>query len=322
MTLLLFLLQLTWVDIANEPRQMWTVQDNRVLMHDYANPDGIIQLLNLDTKSVIKKIPVGRGPGEIMQGSKSVSTFSNGDILIWDNSMKRGLFYNSNLDYLGQLIIPTYVGAISDLSLVSDRRIGVFGVDGNFVNVFELSEKREILGPQPKLRIPLQGTFSEYRNSAIRQRFFFRNDSGNLYVSFEYSTDILVIRGDDTWTLSTMPSRIPPPTFDPNDPHSLPYAHIHPKCSVSLAIGNDKIYNLVRGETMSLGRQMLYFNNLAGLDEELLTGHRIDIYDIRTNKFIRTVKLKKGYKTLVYTNNTLYGIRLEGDLNQLEVIVL
>lgn len=322
MALLLFLLQLTWVDIANEPRQMWSVQDNRILIHDYANPMGIIQLLNLENETVIKRIPVGRGPGEIMQGSKSVSTFSNGDILIWDNSMKRGLFYNSNLDYLGQLIIPTFVGAITDLSLVSDQRIGVFGLDENLMNVYELSDTREILGPQPKLRIPIQGTFSDYRNSAIRQRFFFRNDTKHLFVSFEYSTDILVIRGDDTWNLSTMPSRIPPPTYDPSDPHSLPYAHVHPKCSVSLAIGNDEIYNLVRGETISLGRQMLYFNNLAGLDDELLTGHRIDIYDKQTNRFVRTVKLKKGYKTLVFTNNTLYGIRLEGDLNQLEAIGL
>jgi len=294
------------------PYSIYKINNNAILIHDIRNSDQPINQLAIDNGSIelVSNLTRGYGPGEINDTFyKRVTTYSNGDILLWDRGQSMLTKYDSSLNYIGDLEGRSLQSGILQAGLINDSTLVT--VENDQENVFKAWRliDNETTSSEPIWTI----SFNDYpqlyglKNFILMQAMHFTNYENVLYVSFQHSSVILALDADGMKFIYSKPDENPFPEFDSENPiFSLPKMGSYDEGTIDMDVDGKFIYLIYKGESTSRWEQMRYRNNFDELIEKVKHSKRLLIYDRFTGQFLYETTLPIEAKQIAVVDNKFY----------------
>lgn len=284
-------------DMIYSPYDLWLVGDEGLLVNDIADKKRTLKLFEFSSGTLKQTVRSGRGPGEVSSVYyKRSTTFSNGDILLWDAGRKRMMRYSPDLEYKTDISGEGKIGSIYQAGLINDSTL--FTVDFT-EEVFKawriqnnkISENSLLWSINRNKRKEL----SPLSNFTLLQTLFYTNYKGMLYITFEFSSMVIGVNEDGIVFINGEPDSIPLPPNDEQSEksgrYSLPIMGKHPEGARDISAAGKLVYVLLNGETISKFQQMRYALNPEDLIEKVNHTKRLLTYNRMNGKFLREIEL-------------------------------
>lgn len=294
------------------PYSVFKISDDAILIYDTRNTQQPINQVSLKEGSfrLLNNLSSGQGPGEINETFyKRVTTFSNGDILLWDRGQTMLTKYDSSLNYINDLKGRALQSGIIQAGLINDSTLVT--VENDQENVFKawrLSDD-ETTSSEPLWTI----SFDDYpqlnglKNFILKQAMYFTNYENVLYVAFEHSSVILALDANGMKFINDEPDENPFPEFDSENPvFSLPNMGSYVEGTRDIDVDGNYIYLIYKGESTSKWEQLRYSNNFDELIEQVKHSKRLLIFDRETGQFVYETSLPIEAKQIVVIDNQFY----------------
>ncbi|MEX0661060.1 MAG: hypothetical protein WEA58_04755 [Balneolaceae bacterium] len=249
------------------PFSVFKISDDDLLIYDTRNTQQPINQVSLkeDSFRLTNNLSSGQGPGEVNDTFyKRITTFSNGNILLWDRGQAMLTIYDDSLNYISDLEGGALQSGIIQAGLINDSTLVT--VENDQENVFKAWKllDNETTSNEPIWTI----SFDDYpqlnglRNFILMQAMYFMNYDGFLYVAFEHSSVILALDADGIEFINDKPDENSFPEFDSENPvFSLPNMGSYVEGTRDLDVDGDYIYIIYKGESTSKWEQLRYRNN-------------------------------------------------------------
>ncbi len=177
-------------DVAYDPYDVWLITDSKVLINDLADKRNPLRLFSLDEGSIIRHLNTGRGPGEVSPTLyKRTTTFTNGDIALFDSGNQRLMVYDSTLAFKYQFRGSAMEQHMTQAGLINDSTLWTMTLNDDFISVYRI--RNQMIHTQD-LMYSLQPSstpeFAEFSNTALRVSIFISNRDGKLFMTSEHAS--------------------------------------------------------------------------------------------------------------------------------------
>lgn len=284
-----------------------------IISSDYADPNFPIKGFNTSNGEHYK-IRNGGGPGEVSnRGRKTISTFSNGDILIWDHGRAIAGVFTSDFQfkhYLNQLNYESTTG----IYVLNDSTLVRFRLGGDICELIDVGIEHN---KNTIIKSISTNDAEEFKPLEpwgwMRQLVLADAHNGELYFTFEYSSHVFKI--DNTYSLSVIRDEkfgIDIPTRSRDDGNYLiPDSSTLPTAARSVHVNEDYVFVLLRTSVMSRTRQMRYTLNPDEYGNIIDHANYMMVIDRNTNEQIYK-SLPKPYKSLTTIENQIVMLNTRG----------
>ncbi|WP_142454940.1 hypothetical protein [Gracilimonas mengyeensis] len=306
-------------EMIYDPYNMWLVGDHGVVINDIADEQRTLKLFDFSSGSLIQAMRSGRGPGEVSPVYYKRSTsFSNGDIFLWDAGRKRMTRYSSDLEYKTDIRgNQSITGSIYQAGLINDSTL--FTVDFT-EEVFKAWRIRKggIKGKTPLWSINRteQTEFDPLANFTLLQTLFYSNFDGVLYIAFEFSSQVMAVDEEGIVFINSEPDNIPLPPNDEQSEqsgrYSLPEMGKYPEGARDITVDSSYMYLLMHGGSISKWQQLRYATNFDALIEKVNHTKRLLIYDRYSGAFLEEKKLPILSRQAKVRGDSIYLLKTLG----------
>jgi len=306
-------------DNIYSPSTFFVVGEDTILTVELQNKEAVLSLIDLKNDRVISSQRAGRGPGELStQGAKYISQIGRDSLLVWDEGLYRGMIYDKSLNYIGGL--KSNDSAISTVVVLNDSVAITKEIFSN-KTVAKLQALRKTQLTNHTYKFIATNDFKDIEkiesNPLLNQGPLIAS-GGKVYLGFYFSTKILVFSSDFTTDTLATPVHLPLPTVPYKNGYAAPDQAKWPKATLSISADKNYIYTLFSGKIFDDG----IFKQLSNLItrkainsiENSDNSNTVHLYDIKTNRFIRTIELPVQAKRIFVHNNNLYTLSYEDDM--------
>jgi len=294
------------------PFSVFKISDDAILIYDTRNTQQPISQVSLKEDSFTLKnhLKSGQGPGEVNETFyKRVTTFSNGNILLWDRGQAMLTIYDNSLNYIGDLEGRALQSGIIQAGLINDSTLVT--VENDQENVFKawslLDDKTTSSEPIWTISFNDYPQLNGLKNFILMQAMYFTNYDNVLYVAFQHSSVILALDADGMKYINSKPDENPFPEFDSENPvFSLPNMGSYVEGTRDMDVDGNYVYLIYKGESTSRWEQMRYMNNFDELIEQVKHSKRLLIFDRFTGQFVYETTLPIEAKQIAVVDNQFY----------------
>ena len=298
-------------DIYN-PFGMYKINNEALVIHDIRNSEYPINLLSINGENIqiTENLKSANGPGEVHSTFyKRVSTFSNGNILLWDGGRRALTKFSDDLKYLDDINGEPLNSSILQAGLINDSTLVLVENDGESIFKAYRIQENEIIGNDPLWKV----SFDEYpklnglKNFILMQAMYLKNYENILYVTFQHSSIIIGLDHKGILFINDKPDENLFPEFDPENPtYSLPRMGSYEEGVRDFDVDGDYIFVIYKGETTSKWEQIRAQNRFDELIEEIKHSKRLLIYERITGDFVYETALPKDAKQISVVGNDFY----------------
>lgn len=301
-----------WVDVGGT---------EGIIVHDYADPNQPIKLLDANLDQKIGTLRSGRGPGEVSQADDIdnffYSSFMDSFLVIWDRDRFRGMIYDENLNYVSDIKGLDKFTLYRFLVINDSHGIGIRRTAGEapFI-LFDLNKTENgtfIASKVNELQTP-ESLKPMVENRLLRQGRTIQLEEITL-TGFLYSSTLLAINEHGISWKTAQPEDYSLPIYEGVEQpdaytriFKAPDVADYPMGVLDLA-GNDDyffiLYSGRKGPDPPDGWFRRLFSQITFDPDELLHGKRLFLYD-HEGQFINEFSIPMEARTLAVSKDRIW----------------
>lgn len=292
----------------SNPDSFYLLEETRILVSD-PTAEFPLYILDIEDDRILYKVRNGRGPGELGNAYHTITFLNNNKIAVFDREQLRMNLYDYELTFLNSVELVNE--NLFQAGILSNKSAFIMPSSHDAFHIHSYDKNKSRISRDPDLKIGHADTESlkGLENFLLKQDVHFASDpsSGELFVSFRYSSLIMKIDESGTVFENLEPTNYSFPEAEPREGriYSLPEIDVYPVGALDIEFDKNYIYVLYSGEKMSSGL-LSRFRNPDSIVEQITHSKLVNIYDRHSGKFIDQMILPKEAKKFKLNENHLF----------------
>lgn len=298
-----------FADVAYNPYDVWLITDSKVLVNDLADKRHPIRLISLENGEIVRYLNSGRGPGEVSPTFyKRTTTFSNGDVALFDSGNQRIMVYDSTLTYRYQLRGSAMEQHMSQAGLINDSTMWMMTLNEDFISVYRIRNRMIhthdlIYSVQPS-SVP---EFAGFGNMALRESVFISNRDGKLFMTSEHTSWAAAFDESGLSWITNRPDGFGLPEADSQNMGMMrPRLGKHPQGALGVTSHGGTVFVLFHGGIISVMEQIRYVMDFDTLIEKMKHSKRILTFDAETGLYTGEYLLPEPARGTLFVNRSIF----------------
>lgn len=298
-----------FADVAYNPYDVWLITDSKVLVNDLADKRRPIRLVSLEDGEIVRYLNTGRGPGEVSPTFyKRTTTFTNGDIALFDSGNQRIMVYDSTLAFKYQFRGSAMEKHMTQAGLINDSTMWTMTLNDDFISVYRIRkgmiQAQDLIYSLKPSSVP---EFAEFSNTALRVSLFISNRDGKLFMTSEHTSWVAAFDEEGLSWITNRPDGFGLPEADNENMGVMrPRLGKHPQGSLAVMSHGGTVFVLFHGEIISVIEQIRYAMNFDSLFEKMKHSQRVLTYDAKTGVYTGEYQLPEPARGTLFVNRSLF----------------
>ncbi|MGM0586803.1 MAG: hypothetical protein ACQETE_00170 [Bacteroidota bacterium] len=293
-------------------KEMCGLDSGDLAIFDHGDKTYPLKSFNPEMQKIGGKVREGNGPGEISGMRKSLTTFSNGDLLLYDAGKRRAFIRDDSLQYIDELRGEILKDDLWDVSLINDSTVFVVSSTAEVFRAYRLNDAR--IDDSDKLwgvSISEHEELNGLQNVLLLQSLWEENQDGTLYVGFQYSSMLMAVDEQGIQYITTGPEDIGIPydeakveEMKAKNHYEIPIIGEHQKGFRSITVNGDYVYALYQEK--ELGFMASVYHEMRGNFAIYDYTNMVYRFNRHTGAFIDKFELPVEGKHISSSGNNLY----------------